>query len=123
MQIMFEWNACMRNYPLSNVLALLLVAAGSLTTAGAQQSQVQRGEYLSRAGDCLACHTAKGGAPYAGGNRLDTPFGYMLASNITPDPETGIGRWTANDFFRALHEGVNKQGQDMYPTMPYDFYT
>ena len=59
----------------------------------------------------------------AGGLRLDTPFGYMLAPNITPDPETGIGRWSSADFYRALHDGVNKRGQDMYPTMPYDFYT
>jgi mono/diheme cytochrome c family protein len=120
---MSERGSCGSTCPLSIALALLVIATSSLTTADAQQSQVQRGEYLASAGDCLACHTAKGGAPYAGGNRLETPFGYMLASNITPDAETGIGRWTADDFFRALHEGVNKQGQDMYPTMPYDFYT
>lgn len=59
----------------------------------------------------------------AGGARLDTPFGYMLAPNITPDMDTGIGRWSRDDFYRALHDGVNKQGKDMYPTMPYDFYT
>jgi mono/diheme cytochrome c family protein len=93
------------------------------SAARAQQTQVQRGEYLARAGDCVSCHTATGGAPYAGGLRLDTPFGYMLAPNITPDPATGIGRWSADDFYRALHQGVNKHGQDMYPTMPYDFYT
>ncbi len=89
----------------------------------AQQTAVQRGEYLARAGDCVSCHTANGGAPYSGGLRLDTPFGYMLAPNITPDAETGIGRWSSADFYRALHDGVNKHGQDMYPTMPYDFYT
>ena len=87
------------------------------------QTQVERGEYLARAGDCISCHTAQGGAPFAGGLRLDTPFGYMLSPNITPDPETGIGRWSGDDFYRALHHGVNKRGQDMYPTMPYDFYT
>ncbi len=84
---------------------------------------VERGEYLARAGDCVSCHTAAGGAPFAGGLRLDTPFGYMLSPNITPDPETGIGRWSGTDFQRALHDGVNKHGKDMYPTMPYDFYT
>ena len=87
------------------------------------QSQVERGEYLARAGDCVSCHTAPGGAPFAGGLRLDTPFGYMLSPNITPDPDTGIGRWSSADFYRALHDGVNKHGKDMYPTMPYDFYT
>ena len=87
------------------------------------QTLVERGEYLARAGDCVSCHTADGGAPFAGGARIDTPFGYMLTPNITPDPETGIGRWSSGDFYRALHDGVNKRGQDMYPTMPYDFYT
>ena len=103
-----------------------LAAAAALAGAqqpGGQQTIEQRGEYLARAGDCVSCHTATGGAPFAGGLRLDTPFGYMLTPNITPDPDTGIGRWSSADFYRALHDGVNKRGQDMYPTMPYDFYT
>jgi len=112
--------ACLRSAGLAMAMfAALLLAA----PVGAQQTQVQRGEYLARAGDCVSCHTATGGAPFAGGLRLDTPFGYMLAPNITPDAETGIGRWSGADFYRALHDGVNKRGQDMYPTMPYDFYT
>jgi mono/diheme cytochrome c family protein len=103
-------------------LALVLhLFAG--TTSNAQPTGLQRGEYLARAGDCISCHTARGGAPYAGGYRLDTPFGYLLAPNITPDPDTGIGRWSADDFYRAMHDGVNRLGQDMYPAMPYDFYT
>jgi mono/diheme cytochrome c family protein len=105
------------------IAALLATALALSTPALAQQTSVQRGEYLARAGDCVSCHTAAGGAQFAGGLRLDTPFGYMLSPNITPDPETGIGRWTRDDFYRALHHGVNKRGQDMYPTMPYDFYT
>ena len=112
--------ACRRTagIALSMFVALMLAAPAS-----AQQTLVQRGEYLARAGDCVSCHTAPGGAPFAGGLRLDTPFGYMLAPNITPDVDTGIGRWSSADFYRALHDGVNKHGQDMYPTMPYDFYT
>jgi len=102
------------------IFAATLCVGGSAT---AQQTAVQRGEYLARAGDCISCHTAEGGSPYAGGLRLDTPFGYMLAPNITPDPATGIGRWSSTDFYRALHDGVNKRNRDMYPTMPYDFYT
>ena len=104
---------------------LIVLTAVWVLCAGAQtpQTEVQRGEYLARAGDCVSCHTAKGGAPYAGGLRMDTPFGYLLAPNITPDPETGIGNWSADDFYRALHDGLNKRGQDMYPVMPYDFYT
>jgi mono/diheme cytochrome c family protein len=93
------------------------------TAANEAQTIVQRGEYLATAGDCISCHTADGGKAFAGGYRINTPFGYLLAPNITPDPETGIGRWSADDFYRALHEGVNKHGQDMYPAMPYDFYT
>src|SRR5438270_72970 len=63
-----------------------------------------------------------GGAPFAGGYRLNTPFGYLLAPNITPDAQTGIGSWSADDFYRAMHEGVNRRGEYMYPAMPYDFY-
>jgi mono/diheme cytochrome c family protein len=100
--------------------AALALAAGA---AIGEPTVVERGEYLARAGDCVSCHTAKGGEAYAGGARIDTPFGYMLAPNITPDPQTGIGRWTADEFDRALRHGVNRRGQDMYPTMPYDFYT
>jgi mono/diheme cytochrome c family protein len=108
---------------LAKTMGILVVASTCASTASAQQTPAQRGEYLARAGDCISCHTANGGAPYAGGYQLDTPFGYLLAPNITPDDETGIGRWSSADFYRAMHDGVNKRGQDMYPAMPYDFYT
>ena len=110
-------------------VATLLPAAAALAQAAASpfgapgQSAVQRGEYLARAADCVSCHTATGGQPFAGGYRIDTPFGPLFAPNITPDDATGIGRWSADDFWRALHQGVNKRGQDMYPAMPYTFYT
>jgi mono/diheme cytochrome c family protein len=104
------------------VLCLLATSAAAQSTAPAGDA-VARGAYLARAGDCVSCHTAPGGAPYAGGYRIDTPFGYLLAPNITPDAATGIGRWSADDFYRALHQGVNRNGQDMYPAMPFDFYT
>ncbi len=108
----------------ATALLIVLTAVWVLCAgAHAQQTKIERGEYLVRAGDCISCHTAKGGAPFAGGLRMDTPFGYLLAPNITPDAETGIGKWSADDFYRALHDGVNKRGQDMYPVMPYDFYT
>jgi mono/diheme cytochrome c family protein len=107
----------------AEILLGLMAFLGFAAAGEAQTPTVQRGEYLARAGDCISCHTAKGGAPYAGGLRLDTPFGAMRAPNITPDPDTGIGRWTADEFYRALHDGVNRHGKDMYPTMPYDFYT
>ena len=105
------------------LLGILFLALSCAKPAWAEPSEVQRGEYLARVGDCLSCHTASAGEAFAGGNRLNTPFGYMSTSNITPDPDTGIGRWTADQFYIALHDGVNAHGQDMFPTMPYDFYT
>jgi mono/diheme cytochrome c family protein len=112
----------------SRLVGAAILLMGLALTLGArqieaQQTQVQRGEYLARAGDCVSCHTATGREPLAGGGRLNTPFGYMLAPNITPDAATGIGLWSPDDFYRALHDGVNRAGEDMYPTMPYDFYT
>jgi len=81
------------------------------------------GEYLARAGDCIACHTARGGEPFAGGLEMPTPFGMLYTPNITPDPETGIGKWSADDFYRALHEGKSKDGSLLYPAFPYPSYT
>jgi mono/diheme cytochrome c family protein len=109
--------------PGAAILLIGFVLVFNPKSVEAQPSQVLRGEYLARAGDCVSCHTASGGQALAGGGRLNTPFGYMLTPNITPDAATGIGLWTSNDFYRALHAGVNRAGQDMYPTMPYDFYT
>lgn len=84
---------------------------------------VQRGAYLARAGNCMGCHTARGGAPYAGGRGIDTPFGTVFASNLTPDPDTGLGRWTASEFWRALHHGRSRDGRLLYPAFPYPNYT
>jgi mono/diheme cytochrome c family protein len=85
--------------------------------------QVQRGLYLAQAGNCIACHTTRGGEPYAGGRGIVTPFGTIYASNVTPDQETGIGSWTADDFWRALHHGKSKDGSFLYPAFPYPNYT
>ena len=81
------------------------------------------GEYLARAGDCIACHTARGGEPFAGGLEMPTPFGTIYTPNITPDPETGIGKWTADDFWKALHDGKSRDGSLLYPAFPYPSYT
>lgn len=81
--------------------------------------QVQRGAYLARAGNCMACHTARGGAPYAGGRRIDTPFGVVVAGNLTPDADTGLGAWSPAAFRRALHEGRSRDGRLLYPAFPY----
>jgi len=84
---------------------------------------IARGAYLARAGDCVSCHTARGGAPYAGGRRIATPFGDLVAPNITPDAATGIGAWSADDFWRALHDGRGRDGRLLYPAFPYTSYT
>lgn len=80
---------------------------------------VAKGEYLARAGNCLACHTARGGAPGAGGASIPTPFGTVYTSNITPDPTTGLGGWSADDFWLAMHEGRSRDGRLLYPAFPY----
>ena len=85
--------------------------------------RIAHGEYLARAGDCMACHTARGGEAYAGGVAIPSPFGTFHVPNITPDRETGIGNWTADDFWRALHEGRSRDGSLLYPAFPYTNYT
>jgi mono/diheme cytochrome c family protein len=84
---------------------------------------VQRGEYLARAADCAACHTAKGGVPYAGGLAFVLPFGTLYSANITPDKDTGIGTWSDVAFLNAIHKGVDDEGVPLYPAMPYASYT
>lgn len=83
---------------------------------------IARGEYLARAGDCVACHTAPGGAPYAGGLGLQTPLGTIYATNITPDRETGIGAYDYGDFERAVRKGMRPDGVHLYPAMPFASY-
>jgi mono/diheme cytochrome c family protein len=88
-----------------------------------EKQDIDRGAYLVRAGNCFSCHTAPGGKPYAGGRAIPTPYGTLYSSNITPDAETGLGRWTADDFWRALHEGRSRDGSLLYPAFPYPNYT
>jgi mono/diheme cytochrome c family protein len=85
--------------------------------------QIARGRYLASAGNCMACHTTRGGKEYAGGRAIGTPFGNIYSSNITPDKETGIGTWTSDDLWRALHNGKSKDGSFLYPAFPYPSYT
>jgi mono/diheme cytochrome c family protein len=86
-------------------------------------SLIDRGEYLTRAADCVVCHTAPGGAPYAGGRAFVLPFGTMYSTNITPDVETGIGSDSDADFLNAVHRGIGRNGTRLYPAMPYASYT
>jgi mono/diheme cytochrome c family protein len=108
--------------------SLATVLFVSLTGAAfAQDTQsfdrIERGRYLAVLSDCAACHTAPGGAPFAGGLALRTPFGKLVAPNITPDPDTGIGNMTNDEFLAALHEGRGHNGKRLYPAMPYPAYT
>jgi mono/diheme cytochrome c family protein len=84
---------------------------------------VERGEYLTRAADCMACHTGEGGVPWAGGRAFVLPFGTIYSTNITPDRETGIGAYTDTDFLNALHKGIGRGERRLYPAMPYASYT
>lgn len=97
--------------------------SGEAPAADLSPAQVQRGAYLARAGNCMSCHTARGGTPYAGGRSIDTPFGAVFSSNLTPDKITGIGNWTAGEFWRAMHNGRSKDGRLLYPAFPYTNYT
>lgn len=108
--------------PVSVLLAVGLSAALA-APAPAHADLVARGKYLAEAGDCLACHTANGGKPLAGGRALATPFGPLTSPNITPDRDTGIGNWSDDDFYRLMHEGIGKGGEYIYPVMPFPWYT
>ena len=100
-------------------LAIPIATCRVAQAASASQELVQRGAYLARAGDCIACHTARNGQPFAGGLPLNTPIGMIYSTNITPDLETGIGRYSLNDFVKVMREGVAKDGHHLYPAMPY----
>src|SRR5215467_6442903 len=84
---------------------------------------VRRGEYLAKAADCMVCHTAPGGAEYAGGLAFPLPFGTLYSTNITADKDTGIGNYSDQDFLNAVQRGIRKDGARLYPAMPYTSYT
>jgi mono/diheme cytochrome c family protein len=114
----------------SSLAAAVLTVALTVALAGAASAQdlqsferIERGRYLAVLADCAACHTAPGGQPFAGGLALQTPFGTLVAPNITPDPETGIGNMTEAEFVAAMHEGRGRGGRRLYPAMPYPAYT
>ena len=113
------------------VLAILAATLWLLSTRGETltewpalaTSTPERGAYLAQVGNCAGCHTERGGKPYAGGLGIDTPFGAVYATNLTPDAATGIGNWTRADFWRAMHHGRSKDGRLLYPAFPYTSYT
>jgi mono/diheme cytochrome c family protein len=98
-------------------------AAGAACADSQNFERIERGRYLAVLSDCGACHTKPGGPPFAGGLALQTPFGTLVAPNITPDQETGIGNMTDAEFLAALHDGRGRHGRRLYPAMPYPAYT
>jgi mono/diheme cytochrome c family protein len=103
------------------LLSVALASAPSIVDA--QTSLIDQGRYLATVGDCVSCHTRPKGAPFAGGLPLATPFGVIYSANITPDPATGIGKWSEQQFARALREGIAADGRHLYPAFPYTSYT
>jgi mono/diheme cytochrome c family protein len=114
------------------LIAVLLIASAAFvitinrldeSPAASGPGDAQRGAYLAKAGHCAGCHTARGGALFAGGRALVTPFGAVYAANLTPDAATGIGRWSDTNFWRALHNGRSADGRFLLPACPYPNFT
>ena len=106
-------------------IAMGVLAVSGLAAAAVDQpfATLQKGRYLVDAGDCVACHTATKSQPFAGGRAIPTPFGTIYSANITPDRDTGLGAWSEDDFYRAMHEGRGPHGERLYPAFPYPYFT
>jgi mono/diheme cytochrome c family protein len=117
------------NMPLLRAFACAATLLFSSLPAVAGQSdpqdftQIKNGQYLAILADCGSCHTVPGHSRYAGGRAIETPFGNIVAPNITPDRDTGIGAWTDDEFDAAVRKGVRRDGSPLYPAMPYNAYT
>jgi mono/diheme cytochrome c family protein len=94
----------------------------AMDNAAPDSAQRARGQYLVAAGDCMSCHLRDGGEPFAGGLGLNTPFGVIYSSNITSDSQTGIGAWTSEQFYQAMHDGKGAHGENLYPAFPYPWF-
>jgi mono/diheme cytochrome c family protein len=106
------------------VTALVIMPLAETDAAPAGNTEVvARGEYLARAGDCIACHTVPSGKLFGGGRPMETPFGTLYTPNISSDKETGIGKWTPDEFYRMMHTGKSRDGSLLYPAMPFASYT
>lgn len=101
----------------------MLTPVSGAPQLSASTQLINKGEYLARIGDCIACHTQPTGIAFAGGRAMHTPFGALYVPNITPDDETGIGLWTSDEFYRMMHSGLARNGSLLYPAMPYPQYT
>ena len=104
-------------------MSFMLCVSLAGAVPAATPTQLELGRYLVRAGDCEYCHTADGGTPWAGGRAMPTGMGVIYTPNITPDKATGIGGWSGDDFYRALHAGHDDEGAALYPAFPYPWFT
>jgi mono/diheme cytochrome c family protein len=114
-------SAALPAHPPANVTALQVLSR-PVPEGAAKSDQLRRGQALAVAGDCMSCHLRPGGEPLAGGLGLKTPFGTIYSANITPDRDTGIGAWTADQFYRAMHDGLDDEGVNLYPAFPYPWF-
>ena len=107
------------------LLGVLLASLPAIVPAAAadEPSLIEKGQYISRLADCVACHTRAGGTPFAGGLPIGTPFGSVTTANITPDLDTGIGGWSDEEFYRAVTDGIGRHGEYLYPAMPFTSFT
>ena len=108
--------------PAASAASAAAPAASAIERPPATATAIERGRYLAAAGDCAGCHTTEGAAPYAGGRPLQTPFGTVLSANLTPDA-SGLKGWSADQFWRAMHEGVSANGDHLYPAFPYNYFS
>jgi mono/diheme cytochrome c family protein len=119
---MVQGARCGMRAILAGVFLCTALSIGRAATEPSAET-IARGEALTIAGDCASCHTADPSKPFAGGKRIDTPFGAIYSPNLTPDRETGLGAWSDEDFRRALREGVAPDGSRYYPAFPYPHFT
>jgi len=110
-------------FSLIGLLTAALMGGAHSFAQDSSSSEVTRGQYLARAGDCEFCHTEPNGKSFAGGRGIPTPFGVIYSVNITPDRNTGVGRWSEQDFYNAMHSGVSSDGTHLYPAFPYPWFT
>ncbi|MEB2513820.1 c-type cytochrome, partial [Burkholderia multivorans] len=106
-----------------SALVVLFLIATSASAAGQAADRVAAGKALAVAADCVACHTVQAGQPFAGGLAMPLPMGNIYSTNITPDRQTGIGRYSEQDFANVLRKGLRRDGGNLYPAMPYPSYT
>ena len=120
---LFTKEPARRHGSLFAVLLCAAFACGGARAQPASAETIARGKALAEAADCAGCHTEDPAKPLAGGKRIDTPFGAIWSPNLTPDRDTGLGAWSDEEFYRALHEGIARNGARYYPAFPYPYFT